>query len=158
VENETTLERIGDCELLITRTFSAPPELVFDAWTRPEWVRRWWAPKSHGVSVIACDADVRVGGRYRYVLGRETQELVFSGEYREVTPPSRLVYTQRFEPMPGEVLVAVTFEGRGKMTHLISREVYPSKAALEGALAVGMEHGMRETFEQLEALFTAPSR
>src|SRR5262245_8032035 len=89
--NQTTMELRADRELVITRTFDAPARLVFDAWTKPELVRRWWAPKSHRVSVVSCEADVRAGGTYRYVLRQdEATELGFSGRYTEVTPHSRL--------------------------------------------------------------------
>jgi uncharacterized protein YndB with AHSA1/START domain len=154
--NRTSTERTSERELVIARTFNGPAHLVFDAWTRPELVRRWWAPRSHGVSLIGCEADVRVGGSYRYVMRRDDggPELAFSGRYTEVTPHSRLVYTQLFEPMRevGEVLVTVTFAERDGKTRLVSHERYPSKAALDGALATGMEHGMRETMDQLDEL------
>ncbi|MGE3190641.1 MAG: SRPBCC family protein, partial [Vicinamibacterales bacterium] len=142
----TTMELRGDREIVIARVFDQPPAVVFDAWTRPELVARWWAPASHGVTVRSCEADVRAGGRYRYVLRHRTgDEIAFSGTYREVTPPSRLVYTQAFEQMPaGEVVVTVTFEARDGGTHLVSREEYPSAEVRAAALASGMEHGMRE--------------
>lgn len=153
--NATTMELPSDRELLISRTFNAPPRIVFDAWTKPDLVARWWAPASHGVTVASCTADVRAGGHYRYVLRRETgEEFAFSGTYMEVDPPSRLVYTQVFEPMraAGEVVVTVTCEDRDGATALVAHEVYPSKRVLEQTLASGMEHGMRETMDQLEAL------
>jgi uncharacterized protein YndB with AHSA1/START domain len=155
VKNQTSMELVSDREIVIARTFNGPARIVFDAWTRPELVRRWWAPKSHGVSVAECDADVRVGGKYRYVLRRDTgDEFAFSGEYREVTPHTRLVYTQIFEPYAeaGAVMVTVTFEERGGKTHLVSNEIYPSAEAREAALSAGMEHGMRETMDQLDEL------
>lgn len=153
-KNHTTMEVKSDRELVIERTFNGPARLVFDAWTRPELVKRWWAPKSHGVAVVGCDADVRVGGKYRYVLRRDTgDEIAFSGRYTEVTPHSRLVYTQVFEAFPGaEVIVTITFDERGGKTRLVSHELYPSKEALSAALASGMEHGMRETMDQLDEL------
>ena len=158
--NQTTMERTSDREIVITRTFNGPARIVFDAWTKPELVRRWWAPKSHGVSVAACDAEVRAGGKYRYVLRRDTgEEFAFSGKYTEVRPHSRLVYTQVFEPMAdaGEAIVTVTFEERGGKTHLVSHELYPSKEALDGAIGSGMEHGMRETMDQLDELVALTS-
>jgi uncharacterized protein YndB with AHSA1/START domain len=153
--NETTMELQADRDLIITRTFDAPPRIVFDAWTRADLVRRWWAPRSHGVTMAGCEADVRVGGKYRYVLrGKDGVDLAFSGEYRQIEPPSRLVYTQVFEPMAGAgaVVVTVTFEEAGGKTRMVSHERYPSKEAREGALASGMEHGMRETMDQLDEL------
>jgi uncharacterized protein YndB with AHSA1/START domain len=154
MKNETTMELKSDREIIISRTFNAPPRIVFDAWTKAEFVRRWWAPASHCVAMEACDADVRVGGKYRYVLSpRRGGQIAFSGEYTEITPYTRLRYTQIFEEFPdAEVNITVTFAERGGKTHLVSHEVYPSKEARAGALEAGMEHGMRETMDQLDAL------
>jgi uncharacterized protein YndB with AHSA1/START domain len=153
-QDRTTLEVIGDREVVITRRFDAPARIVFEAWTKPELVKRWWAPKSRRVVMASCEADVRTGGRYRYVMARDGAEIPFSGEYREVTPHSRLVYTSIFEPMKamGEAVVTVTFEEKDGRTLLTTHEVYASKQARDGALASGMESGMRETMNQLEEL------
>lgn len=151
--NQTTMELDPDRSILIARTFNGPARIVFDAWTNPELVKRWWAPKSRGVSVVSIDADVRVGGTYRYVIRPpEGEQVAFSGSYTEITPHSRLVYTQRFEPFPDEVIITVTFEERGGKTHMTSRELYPSKEVREMVIASGMEHGMRETMDQLDEL------
>jgi uncharacterized protein YndB with AHSA1/START domain len=153
---KTYVERATDRELVIRRIFRARPRIVFDAMTKPELLRRWWAPKSLGVTLYECDADVRVGGRYRYVFGKEGRpKMAFSGVYEEVVPGERVVYTQVFEPMKdaGEGLVTATYEPyEGGFTLLVQRELYPSKEVLDGAIASGMEKGMRETLEQLEAL------
>jgi uncharacterized protein YndB with AHSA1/START domain len=109
----TTMEVTSDREIVISRRFRARAPSVFDAWTRPEHVRRWWAPASRGLTVSQCDADLRPGGASRYVLARGAERLAFSGRYLEITRPTRLVYTQVFEPMPGgEVVVTVTFDER----------------------------------------------
>ena len=153
--SSTSIERTSDRELVLTRTFNGPARLVFEAWTRPELVRRWWAPAALGVTVVTCEADVRVGGTYRYELRTAAgHPVVFSGEYSEVTPYSRLVYTTVFEAMreAGATIVTVTFEEDGGRTHLESRELYPSKAALDGAMASGMEIGARATMDQLDEL------
>ncbi len=152
--SDTTLELQGDREIVITRTFRAPPRIVFDAWTRADFVRRWWAPKSMGGEVVECLADVRVGGKYRYVTRAAGQDFAFSGIYSEVTPHSRLAYTQIFEPMAevGAALVTVTFEEHGGHTRMTSHEVYPSKEVREGLLATNMEQGLRETLTQLDEL------
>jgi uncharacterized protein YndB with AHSA1/START domain len=158
--NQTSVDRTSDRELTIARTFNAPPRIVFDAWTKAEFVSRWWAPKSLGVSIVTCAADVRVGGRYRYVLQPPGGgPFAFSGEYREVTPHSRLVYTAFFEPglAPPQsddeaAIVTVTFEADGDRTHLVARELYPSKDVLDGVLATGMEVGLRETMDLLDEL------
>ena len=155
-KNVATMELRSDREIIFSRAFNGPARIVFDAWTKPEYVKRWWAPKSHCVSIVEADADVRVGGSYRYVFRKEDNgdEFAFSGKYTEITPPSRLVYTQIFEPMreAGAVIVTVTFEERGGKTHLVSHELYPSKEAREGALSSGMEHGALETMDQLDEL------
>jgi uncharacterized protein YndB with AHSA1/START domain len=158
--NQTTMDLVGDREIVIARTFDAPARIVFDAWTRPELVRRWWAPKSHRVTVASCEADVRAGGSYRYVLHHEGgPDLGFAGAYREVTPHTRLVYTQVFDGQPGaEVVVTVSFAEHGGRTSLVAREIYPSAEVRAAVLATGMEHGMRETLEQLDALVSEMAR
>jgi uncharacterized protein YndB with AHSA1/START domain len=158
--SDTTLALEGEREIVITRSFNGPARIVFDAWTRPELVRRWWAPRSRGASVVACDADVRAGGRYRYVLRLDRGgEFAFSGRYSEVTPPSRLVYTEVFEPKAegaqpndAEVVVTVTFDEREGRTYMVSRSLCPSRDVRDAIIASGMEGGMRETMDQLDAL------
>jgi uncharacterized protein YndB with AHSA1/START domain len=153
--NETIVERTGDRELTVARTFNAPAHIVFDAWTKPELLKRWWAPKSFGVSLFACEQDLRVGGAYRFAFGRDpkTPE-VFTGRYLEVDPPARLVLTQIYQRMSaaGEAIVTADFEESEGRTRLTLRQIFPSKEALEGALASGMERGMRVTLDQLDAL------
>src|SRR6202012_485144 len=125
------------------------------AWTRPELLKRWWAPKSFGVSLFECESDLRVGGSYRYAFGRDPKNPeVFSGRYLEVNPPSQLVLTQLYERMAdaGEAVVSATFEESEGKTRLTLRQLFPSKEALEGALASGMEQGMRITLDQLDEL------
>ncbi|HEY2513507.1 MAG TPA: SRPBCC family protein [Polyangiaceae bacterium] len=154
-KNRTEVERRSDRELVVTRTFHAAARSVFDAWTKPELLKRWWAPKSMGVTLFECEQDVRVGGTYRFVFGHDpTQAMVFSGRYTEVARPTRLVFTQLFEPMrsAGEAVVTATFTERGGATTLVLHQLYPTKEALDGAVASGMEKGMRITFEQLEEL------
>lgn len=153
MKNETLVDLDDDRTLTITRLFNAPPRVVFAAFTEADLVARWWAPTSLGVVVVSIDAEVRVGGKYRYVLrAREEEPIAFSGEYLEVEAPSRLVYTQRFEPFPDPVVVTATFEERGGKTWFTSQEVYPSKEVREAAIASGMEVGMRETMDRLDAL------
>lgn len=155
MRNRTTMDLRGNREIVISRRFDAPARIVFDAWTRAEFVKRWWAPASRGVSMASVEAEVRVGGRYRYVMALANHEqIAFSGEYLEVTPHSRLAYTQVFEPMAqaGSVRVTVTFSERDGKTDVVATEVYPSAEVRAGVLASGMESGMRETMDQLEAL------
>jgi uncharacterized protein YndB with AHSA1/START domain len=154
-KNETIVERTSDRELTVTRMFNAPAHIVFDAWTKPELLKRWWVPKPLGVSLFECEQDVRVGGAYRFVFGRDPKNPeVFSGRYLEVDPPSRLVLTQLYERMSdvGDVVVTAGFEETQGRTRLTLRQLFPSKEALEGALSSGMERGMRLTLDQLDAL------
>ena len=153
--NPTIVERTSDRELIVTRTFDAPAHIVFDAWTKPELLKRWWAPKSFGVSLFECEQDLRVGGAYRFAFGRDPKNPeVFSGRYLEVNPPARLVLTQLYERMSdvGDVVVTADFEESQGRTRLTLHQLFPSKEALEGAVASGMERGMRVTLDQLDEL------
>jgi uncharacterized protein YndB with AHSA1/START domain len=160
MKNETSVERTSERELVVTRKFKGSAHVLFDAWTKPELLQRWWAPKSRGVSLFACESDLRVGGTYRYAFGRDPSDPeVFSGRYIEINRPTRLILTQVYERLRhvGEAVVTVTFEQDEGTTHLTLHQLFPSKEALEGALASGMEHGMRETFDQLDVLVTSQS-
>jgi uncharacterized protein YndB with AHSA1/START domain len=149
----TSMELPSDTEIVITRTFRAEPSVVFDAYTKPEFVRRWWAPASRGVTLLECTGDVRPGGAYRYVLARAGAVLAaFSGRYIEVVRPARLVYTQCLEPYPDEVLVTISFEPHDGATKLVAHERYPSAEVRAAALSSGMEEGMRETLDLLDEL------
>lgn len=154
------MELKDDRAIVIERTFRAPPHLVFEAWTKAEFVRRWWAPKSMGAEIVDCQADVRVGGKFRYVTRAGGDEFAFSGTYSAVTPPSRLVYTMFFEPMmdAGASIVTVTFEARGESTHVVLHELYPSAEARQAAVASGMEEGLRITYDQLDAALFAEEK
>lgn len=153
--NPTTLELIGDCEIVIHRRFAAPAHIVFEAYTRADLVAKWWAPTSLGVEMVSTEADVREGGRYRYVIkSPDGQHIGFNGEYHEVSAPSKLVYSQVYEPMAdmGEVVVTVTFtEGQG-YTDVRFSEICPNRFVRDGIISSGMETGMRDTFDQLERL------
>ena len=146
----TVVERKSDRELVVTRTFDAPPRIVFEAWTRPDLFKRWWAPKSMGVPLRSVDQDVRVGGTYRVVFGKDdAQTFAFFGTYLEVVPNARLVWTNE-ESEDGPV-TTVTFEEVNGKTLLVFNELYASKEALD-EMFVGMEGGMPEQFEQLVEL------
>jgi uncharacterized protein YndB with AHSA1/START domain len=153
MENRTTVERKSERELVVTRTFNGPARIVFEAWTKPELLKRWWAPKSFGVSFLSCEADVRTGGTYRFVFGHAASEkpMEFFGKYIEVTPPSRVVWTND-EGGEGGTVTTVTFEERGDETLVVMHDLYPSKEALDGAIASGSTGGMGESFEQLDEL------
>jgi uncharacterized protein YndB with AHSA1/START domain len=153
MKDRTTVERKSERELVVTRTFNGPARIVFEAWTKPELLKRWWAPKSTGVSLLSCEADVRVGGSYRFEFGRQGSEpMAFFGRYIEVTPHSRLVWTN--EESDEGAITTVTFEEKSGKTLLVMHELYPSKEALDGAIA-GMEGGMPETFAQLDELLVS---
>ena len=153
MKNRTTVERKSERELVVTRTFNGPARLVFEAWTTPELLKRWWAPKSTGVSLLSCEADVRVGGRYRLEFGHEASKpMAFFGRYIEVTPHSRLVWTN--DESDDGAVTTVTFEEKGGKTLLVMHELYPSKEALDAA-GTGAADMMSETFEQLDELLVA---
>jgi uncharacterized protein YndB with AHSA1/START domain len=153
MQNRTTVERTSDRELVVTRTFDAPARIVFEAWTKPELFQRWWAPKSFGVSLISYEADVRTGGAYRLVMGHPSSEqpMAFFGRYIEVTPHSRLVWTND-EGGEGGAITTVTFEEKDGATRVVVHELYPSKEALDDAMASGSTSGWGEQFEQLDDL------
>src|ERR1700738_2721265 len=122
MKNRTTVERKSERELVVTRTFDGPARIVFEAWTKPDLFKRWWAPKSMGMSLLSCEMDVRVGGKYRLVFG---QGMEFFGRYIEVTPHSRLVWTND-EGGEGGPVTTVTFEERGGETLVVMHDLYPS--------------------------------
>ena len=147
---DTTVERKSGRELVVTRTFNAPARLVFEAWTRPELLKQWWVPKSMGMSLLSLDADVRTGGRYRLVFSHGASTMEFFGTYIEVTPHSRLVWTNEESGDNGSV-TTVTFEETDGKTLLVMRDVYPSKEALDAA-GTGAADATVETFAQLDEL------
>ena len=149
-ENRTTTERRSDRELVVSRTVNGPARIVFEAWTKPELLKRWWAPTSLGVSFVSCEADARTGGTYRFVFRHASSEqpMAFFGRYIEVTPYSRIVWTNE-ESANGAVSTA-TFEEKGGKTLVVIHDLYPSKDALDAALASG---GTGEPmFDQLDEL------
>src|SRR5690242_14374541 len=148
VKNRTTVERKSERELVVTRTFNGPARIVFEAWTKPELFKQWWVPKSMGMSLRSCAMDVRVGGKYR--LEFEPDGVAFFGTYLEVTPHSRLVWTND-EGGEGGPVTTVTFEEMGGKTLLVLHELYSSKEALDAA-GTGAADAMVETFEQLDEL------
>ncbi len=152
MKNRTTVEWKSDRETVVTRTFNAPARIVFDAWTKPELFKRWWVPKSAGMSLLACEMDVRTGGKYRLVFAHgDSKPMEFFGRYVEVIPHARLVWTNDEGGDAGAV-TTVTFEEKGGQTLLVMRDLYPSK---EAALASGAVDATSETFEQLDDLLVA---
>lgn len=147
----TTLERGSDRELVVTRSFNAPARIVFEAWSRPELFKRWWAPKSIGVPLRSCELDMRTGGKYRLEFGKDAeQSFSFFGKYLEVIPNQKIVWTNE-EETDGSV-TTVTFEEKDGRTLLVIRDLYPSKEALDEAMNSGAPGGFSEQFEQLDDL------
>ena len=144
--SRTTVERRSDREVVVTRSFDAPARLVFEAWSNPELFRRWWVPKSMGMTLHDCEMDVRTGGSYRLNFG---EGMDFFGRYLDVTPPSRIVWTNE-EADESSSVTTVTFEEQDGRTLVVVSEVYPSKEALDAA--GGAEGAMPETFAQLDEL------
>ncbi len=150
MKNRTAVERKSERELVVARTFDGPARIVFEAWTKPELFERWWVPKSMDVPLLSCEMDVRVGGGYRLEFGHDASKTVaFFGRYLEVTPHARLVWTN--DESDNGAVTTVTFEEKGGKTLLVLHELYPSKEALDDAIA-GTEGGMPEQFEQLDEL------
>ena len=154
--NLTTVEAKSDLEVVVTRTFNGPARIVFEAWTTPELFRRWWVPKSCGIVVLSYEADIRVGGGYRFVMSvGDAKPMEFFGTYIEVTPHSRLVWTNEEAGDDGAV-TTVTFEEKGGNTLLVLSDLYRSKAARDAAMASGAYGGMGETFGQLDEVLVTP--
>lgn len=153
-KNPTTAERISERELVVRRTVNGPARLVFEAWTKPELFQRWWVPKSFGLTLLSCELDVRVGGQYRLVFRHGDSTMAFFGTYREVTPPSRLVWTNE-EGGDGETITTVTFDEKDGKTFLVVHDLYPSKDALDAAIASGSTGGLPDQLDQLEELLAS---
>src|SRR5262245_7185362 len=156
-KNRTTTERTSDRELVVTRTVNGPARVVFDAWTKPELLQRWWTPKSFGISFVSCEIDARVGGGYRFKFTHPDfpQAMEFFGKYLEVKPHTRLVWTNEEAAEDGQV-TTVTFEEKAGQTKIVVHDLYPSKDALDAAIASGSASGIGEAmFEQLDALLAS---
>lgn len=151
-KNRTTVERASDRDVVVTRTINGPARIVFEAFTNAELFKRWWVPKSMGMTLLSCELDVRVGGKYRLVFANEPEPAAFFGTYVEVTPHSRLVWTND-EGGDGGSVTTVTFDEKDGKTLVVLRETYPSKEALDAA-GTGAADAMHETFDQLDELLT----
>ena len=150
-DKRTVVERQSDCEMMVTRTFNAPVHMVFEAWSKAELFQRWWVPASAGLTLLSCDMDVRTGGSYRLVFRHPMAEepMAFFGSYTEVIPDKRIVWTN--EESDQGAVTTVNFEQNGDQTRVTLHEHYPSKAALDDALA-GSAEGLPEQFAQLDEL------
>jgi uncharacterized protein YndB with AHSA1/START domain len=147
----TTVQKKSEREVVVTRTFDAPARLVFEAWSKPELFRKWWVPRSMGMTLRSCELDVRTGGKYRLVFGDDpANPMAFFGKYLEVVPGKRMVWTNEESGGAGSV-TTVTFEERDGKTLLVMSELYPTKEALDAA-GTGAQEALRETFGQLDGL------
>jgi uncharacterized protein YndB with AHSA1/START domain len=152
--NRTTVERKSDREVVVIRTFDAPPRLVFEAWTNPKLFKQWWVPRSMGMTLRSCELDVRTGGRYRVVFGDDpANPMAFFGKYLDVVPNQRIVWTNEESGADGSV-TTVTFEEKNGKTTLVLSELYPTKEALDAA-GTGAQEAMNETFGQLDELLAS---
>jgi uncharacterized protein YndB with AHSA1/START domain len=154
--HRTTVQKKSDREVVVTRTFDAPARLVFEAWSRPELFKKWWAPRSMGMTLRSCDMDVRTGGKYRLVFGDDPENaMAFFGKYLDVVPDKRIVWTNEESGDAGSV-TTVTFEERDGKTLLVLSELYPTKEALDEA-GTGAQEMLGETFGQLDELLAGLS-
>jgi uncharacterized protein YndB with AHSA1/START domain len=140
-----------DREIVMTRVFDAPRHLVWDAFTRPDLLRRWFGPR--GWALVVCEVDLRVGGGFRFVLrGPDGQEMGMRGVYRELVPPERSVHVESFDDYPGEAQVTAVFVEQGGQTTLTATVLYPSREVRDLVLQSGMEHGAAESYDKLAEL------
>ena len=147
----TTVQKKSEREVVVTRTFDAPARLVFEAWSKPELFKKWWVPRSMGMTLRSCEMDVRTGGTYRLVFGDDpANPMAFFGKYLEVVPNKRIVWTNEESGDAGSV-TTVTLEEREGKTLLVLTELYPTKEALDAA-GTGAQDAMHETFGQLDEL------
>jgi uncharacterized protein YndB with AHSA1/START domain len=154
--NPTKAERTSDRELTVTRTVGAPVRIVFKAWSTPELFQQWWVPKSFPVTMLSCQMDIRTGGTYRIEMGHpaHAQPMAFFGRYLEVVPNARIVWTNE-ESGEGGAVTTVTFAEKDGQTLVTMRDLYPSKQALDDAIASGATSGTPEQFAQMEAFAAA---
>lgn len=152
MKNETKTERTSARELVTSRTINGPQHLVFEAWTNPELFKKWWVPKSAPITLTSCEMDVRTGGKYRLVFSAGGQSAEFFGKYLEVTPYSRMVWTNDEGGAEAATITTVTFKDVNGTTLVTVHDLYPSKEVLDEALATGSSGAMPEQLEQLEEL------
>jgi uncharacterized protein YndB with AHSA1/START domain len=158
MKNPTNAERKSERELVSSRIINGPARLVFEAWTNPELFKKWWVPKSAPITLVACEMDVRTGGTYRLVFSAGGQSAEFFGKYLEVTPYSRLVWTNDEGGVDAANITTVTFEEVKGATLVIVTDLYPSKEALDEAISTGSSGAMPEQLEQLEELIVINRR
>ncbi|HEX7926526.1 MAG TPA: SRPBCC domain-containing protein [bacterium] len=150
MKHETKVERKSERELVASRIINGPPPIVFEAWTQPELFKKWWVPKSAPITLLACDMDIRTGGKYRLRFGMGDQNAEFFGRYLEVTPHSRIVWTNEEGGDAAAVITTVTLAEINGATRVTVHDLYPSKAALDEAIASESTGAMPEQLEQLD--------
>ncbi len=153
-DSRTNAERTSDREFVVRRTVNGPARLVYKAWSDPELFRKWWTPKSFGMTILSCEMDVRTGGGYRLVISHPAMEqpMAFFGKYLDVVPNARIVWTNEEGGEDEGAVTTVTFEERGEETLVVWHDLYPSKEALDEAMVSGATSGFGEQFDQLEAM------
>ena len=143
-----------DREIVMTRVFDAPRRLVFDAFSKPELLKRWFGPR--GWSLVVCEVDLKVGGGFRFVLrGPNGKEMGMRGVYREIVPPERSIHMESFDDYPGESQVTAVFIEQGGKTTLTATVLYPSREVRDAVINSGMEHGAAESYDKLAELLAA---
>ncbi len=157
MKNQTNVERKSERELVATRIINGPSHIVFEAWVQPELFKKWWVPKSAPITLVSCEMDVRTGGKYRLQFSMGSQSMEFFGRYLEVTPYSRLVWTNEEGGESAAVITTVTFEESNNKTLVTVHDLYPSKKALDDAIASDSTGALPEQFEQLEELIVRQS-
>ncbi|HEX6814586.1 MAG TPA: SRPBCC domain-containing protein [Gemmatimonadaceae bacterium] len=153
MKNRTTVERTSDRDVVVRRIINGPARIVFEAFTKAELFKRWWVPKSMGMTLLSCELDARVGGKYRLVFDHSPEPVAFFGTYVEVKPYSRLAWSND-EGGEGGSVTTVTFEETTGTTLVVLTERYPSKEALDAA-GTGAQDAMGEQFDQLDELLVA---
>ena len=140
-----------DREIVLTRVFDGPRRLVFDAFTKPELLKRWFGPR--GWSLVVCEVELKVGGTFRFVLrGPDGTDMGMRGVYREIVPPERSVHAESFDGYPGESVVTAVLVERGGKTTLTATVLYPSQEVRDAVINSGMEQGAAESYDKLAAL------
>lgn len=155
MKNQTTMERTSGRELVASRVIHAPARTVFEAWANPDLFQKWWVPKSAPIKLLSCKMDIRTGGKYSLVFSAGAQQMEFFGTYIEVTPCARLVWTNEEAGEDGATITTVTFAEADGATSLVVHDLYPSKEALDEAIASESTGAMPEQLDQLEALVVA---
>ena len=155
MKNQTKVERTSDRELVASRTINGPAEIVFEAWANPELFKQWWVPKSAPIKLVSCEMDIRKGGGYRLVFSMGDQTMAFFGKYHEVTPHSRMVWSNDEGGEENSTITTVTFKEANGVTLVTVHDLYPSKKALDEAIASEATGAFPEQFEQLEELIAS---